>query len=237
MSPTISSIPPAERPRERLVRFGVESLSVTELVAIVLGSGSKTRPVLELSRDLVRRFPTVKRLLDAPISELKSVPGIGEAKAIQMKAVLGLACRYHIPEKLESLEDIFLSIRDRFGSKESLLVLLLNIKGEIFHQEMVAVGTLSEILVHPREVFAPAIQHGADKILLAHNHPSGDPTPSKNDVTITKELAACGKLLSIEIMDHLIIGSKTFTSMRIEGIIPGHENLSGRRSRLPYQPV
>lgn len=215
----------SEMPRERLMRDGVEALSIQELVAILLGTGLAGKSVLILAQELVIRFGGLQGLLSASIEELKQVKGIGEAKAILLKAAFGLAMRAakegqeHHPH-IQSPEEAFEIARMEIGhfKKEALLVLLRDIRGKVIHREIVAIGTLSEVLVHPREVFNPAVRHQAHSLILAHNHPSGDPTPSQKDIELTKHLLHSSRVMGIGLDDHLIVGKEKFYSMRRQGL-------------------
>ncbi len=213
----LKSLPLQERPRERLARYGSEGLSSIELLAILLGSGTRKRSVLELAADLLGHFGSIHALVEASLVELKEVKGIGEAKAIQLKAAFGLFRR--IEQKPQSLlldtpEKVYELIRRELeGEKiEVLMVVLRDVRKRHLHREMISKGTLTELLLHPREVFHLAIRHRAHSLIVAHNHPSGDPHPSKRDIEITKLLVAAGKMIGIEVSDHLIVASNGFVS-------------------------
>jgi DNA repair protein RadC len=224
----LKSLPPEERPRERLVKYGVNSLSLSELIAIVLGSGTQGKSVLKLAREILERFGDIEKLLDASIVELMEFKGIGKAKAIQLKAVLGIALKCRQPSKLDKY--LISSAKKAYElaqaeiahiPQEVLLVILRDVRRKLIHSELVAVGTLSEVLVHPREVFYPAIRHKAHSLIIAHNHPSGDPTPSKADLELTRELIQAANVLGIRLDDHLIICRDSFISLREMGCLPG----------------
>ncbi len=223
----IRELPKELRPRERLERHGIQALSVAELLAIILGSGTQGNSVLDLSREILVRFGSLERLLEASVVELMQIKGIGKAKAIQLKAVFGIAlkCKYQeAPDKTQigSPEQAYaLALPDLIQEKqEVLLVLLRDVRGCLIHQEVVAKGTLSEVLVHPREVFFPAVRYKAHSLILAHNHPSGDPTPSEADLTLTRHLIFAGRTMGISIDDHLIVCPHRFTSLCEKGFIP-----------------
>jgi DNA repair protein RadC len=207
-----------------LHRFGPETLSTTELIAILLGSGTKGQPVLQLAHEILVRFGSIQAISEATITELCQIKGLGTAKAVQLKAAFSLGVRlskqvlsprYRIEHPIHAYnlvkEDLVAEKREVF------VVLLLDTKGCVIAQEIVSIGTLSETLIHPREVFYPAIRHKAASLILVHNHPSGDPTPSKEDYEITKVLVKAGNMLSIQIQDHLIVGAISFISLRQEG--------------------
>lgn len=218
---SIHSLPEEERPRERMMKRGAESLSTTELIALILGSGSKSKPILDLAQEIMCRFGTLARLAEATLSELLEIKGIGQAKAIQLKAAfsLGLRASRQVigPKfKIEHPTHAYYLVKEELEheKREAFVVILQDVKGYFICREVVSIGSLSQTLVHPREVFHPAIRHKASSMIIAHNHPSGDPTPSKQDYELTKILVEAGRLLSIPIRDHLIIGHQRFHSMR-----------------------
>lgn len=179
---TLKAIPAEERPRERLLRDGIDSLSLSELIAIVLSSGTRGKSVLDVSAELLMRFGSLEYLLDASVIELMEIKGIGLAKAIQLKAVFGIALKCRRPQSLkkysiQSVEEAYLLAKGEIAhqAQEVLLVILRDVRGFLIHREQVAVGTLSQVLIHPREVFYPAVRYKAHSMILAHNHPSGDP--------------------------------------------------------------
>lgn len=210
-------MPNEERPRERLARFGTHTLSTTELLAILLGSGTQSCSVMQLAQDLLAHFKTLRALSTASIQELKEVKGIGTAKAIQLHAAFAIASRKEevTPEILDTPEKIYALIRQELEQQETevLLILLRDIRLQCIHREILAKGTLTELILHPREIFHVAIKHRAHSIVLAHNHPSGDPTPSARDLSMTERLAAIGNVMGIPLADHLIIGKKKFYSL------------------------
>lgn len=223
---TLKALPVEERPRERLLRDGIDSLSLSELIAIVLSSGTRGRSVLNVSEELLMRFGSLEYLLDASVVELMEIKGIGLAKAIQLKAVFAIALKCRRPQSLQkysiqSVEEAYLLAKGEIAhqNQEILLVILRDVRGFLIHKEQVAVGTLSQVLVHPREVFYPAVRYKAHSMILAHNHPSGDPTPSGADIELTKVLIHSGQIMGIEIDDHLIIGRDKCVSLREYGII------------------
>ena len=199
----------------------MHALALSELVAILLSTGSKGQSVLSLAQDIVSHFDTLSALLDASIEELMQFKGIGEAKAIQLKAAFGIALKgMQRPRpsrpQIITAKDAYEAMKPHFAleTKEVLVVLLLDVKHRLITFEKVAVGTLTEVLSHPREVFFPAIKHRAHSLILMHNHPSGDPTPSAADLKLTRELLAAARLLHIPLEDHIIVGGDAFTSLR-----------------------
>ncbi|MEM1282847.1 MAG: DNA repair protein RadC [Chlamydiota bacterium] len=222
---SIQSLPVDERPRERLHKQGAEALSNSELLAIILGSGMRGKSVIQLSQELLSRFGGLEQLADATIEELCEVKGLGKAKAIQIRALVTLAGRLSqktraVKIKIEHPQSAYQLLRDQLENqkKEIFSVVMIDVKGYVINQQIISIGTLSNSLIHPREVFYPAIRHKASSILIAHNHPSGDPTPSKEDISVTKKLVEVGKLMGIPVRDHLIIGNDCYVSLRQEGV-------------------
>lgn len=223
---SVQQLPLEDRPRERLLRYGAESMSTTELAAVILGSGTKTAPVLQLAQEIICRFGSLQKLSDATIAELCEIKGMGPAKAIQLKAALNLGMRaakqtiapkYRIEHPLHAYH----LIKDELEreTRELFVVILQDVKGYVICHEIVSIGSLSNTLVHPREVFYPAIRHKAASLIIAHNHPSGDPTPSPQDYELTKHLVEASRLISIPIHDHLVIGQQQFISLRQKGFL------------------
>jgi DNA repair protein RadC len=206
-------LPPAERPRERLLNKGADSLKTSELVAILLRTGTKDRPVLELADFLLAHFGSLEALSRAPIGELTRVKGVGAAKAIELKAAFALAARLNRSaaeaRAIETAEDIAALLGDemRLLDHESLRVVCLNTKHMVLAVEEVTRGTLNESLFHPREAFRPALVRQAHAVILVHNHPSGDPYPSDADRYVTRQMKEAGELLRIELLDHVILGA------------------------------
>lgn len=220
----LAQIPREERPRERLIRHGSEALSQTELLAICLGSGRRGTSVIHLAEELLARFGTLPTLFDASVQALTEVKGIGLAKAIQLKATFALAKRLNFQAfktkyPIRSSRDLYNCIGPKLQGKkqEHVAIMYRDAQGSLFHDEILGIGTLNEVLIHPREVFHHALHHRAASIALAHNHPSGDPTPSGADIELTKLLSTSGRLLGIPLYDHLIIGAHGFTSLRDAG--------------------
>ncbi len=220
----MNKLPDSELPRERLQRCGAEALSLGELLAILLVTGTQGKSVLMLAQELVAHFGGLLGLLDASIEELIAIKGIGSAKAIQLHAAFALArraqkasCQNKI--LLDSVEVAVGMARQEIAhyKQEVLLVMLRDAKARFIHSEKIAMGTLSEVMIHPREVFYPAVRYKAHSLILAHNHPSGDPTPSKADVEMSQLLMHSSRVMGIDVVDHLIIGSDNFISMKRQG--------------------
>lgn len=222
---TIQQLPQRDRPRERLVTYGPESMTSAELIAIILGSGMKGKSVLQLSQELLMHFGSLHNLSEATIQELRQIKGLGLVKAIQIKAALSLGIRASKNNsrplyKIENPHHAYNLVKDQLENekREVFVIILQDVRGNVIGQEMISVGTLSNTLVHPREVFYPAIRHKAASLILAHNHPSGDPSPSPQDHKLTERLVHVGKLMGIPVRDHLIIGNPSFVSLREHGL-------------------
>ncbi|NGX39417.1 MAG: hypothetical protein KR126chlam1_00744 [Chlamydiae bacterium] len=224
MSP-LKNLPTSELPRERLLRDGVQALSIQELIAILLGTGTKGKTVLSLAQDLLIHFGGMEGLINASVEELIEMKGIGKAKAILLKAAFGIASRASkekrvVENKVTTIDDVVAIAEPEIGDlqQEALLVILRDVKSCLIHAEVISLGTLSEVLVHPREVFRPALRHGAYSLIICHNHPSGDPTPSDADIRLTKQLLESSRIMGIPLVDHIIIGKGKHHSMRRSSI-------------------
>ncbi len=223
---TIKDWPEDERPRERLIMHGAESLSNAELLAIILRTGDAytKKTALDHARALLNRFKCFRAIGSATIAELCEFKGIGVAKAAQIMAAMEIARRFST-ERLEdgipfrSSRDVFNHFHERLRDKkkEIFIVLLLDGKNRRIKDITVSQGSLTASLVHPREVFNPVVRESAASIILVHNHPSGDPEPSMEDREITARLKEVGDLLGIKVLDHVIIGSGRYMSFADEG--------------------
>ncbi|MFA5361703.1 MAG: DNA repair protein RadC [Candidatus Omnitrophota bacterium] len=220
----IRDLPRAVRPREKLSEYGPGRLTNTELLAIILGSGKKGRNVLSIAENILHRFGT-KLLPEASVRDLMLVPGIGRAKACGIAACFELARRLLNDKKtgigqIVSPEDAFRELRDiRFLKKEHFVVLFLDTRNQEIKREVVSIGSLNASLVHPREVFEPAIKNLAAQVIIAHNHPSGDPEPSEDDLAITRRLQEAGDVLGIEVLDHIVVAGDRFLSFKEKGLM------------------
>ena len=209
--------PVSERPRERLVERGADALSHAELIAILLRTGLKGANAVEIGRQLLQKFGTLQALAQASVEDLRSVKGIGRDKAVTLMAAFALARKMaeelqRESPVLDNPENVVRLLREKNLVKnvETLQVLLLNTRRRLIRVvEEITDGTLDTILVHPREVFKAAIAANAAAVVLAHNHPSGDPTPSEADIKVTRDLIRAGQLLKIDVLDHVIIGRAT----------------------------
>lgn len=222
----LKNLAPEQRPRERLPYVGAQNLCDTELLAILLGSGTKDCSVLDLASNILAHFQNLKTLFEATVEELMEIKGLGRAKAIQLKASFALSQRaFQIQNENEVLdhpEKVFQCLQRLLtdDKKEHLFVVLRDVKRRGIHQEMVCLGTLTEVLIHPREIFAPAVKRGEHSVIIAHDHPSGDLTPSKPDLELTKKLIESGELLKIRLVDHLIISLRGYSSLFMKGYFP-----------------
>lgn len=212
----IQDLPITERPRERLVSHGASALKSDELLAILLRTGVRGASAVEVGTRLLHQFGDLVELARAPIEELQKIPGVGRDKAVTLKAAFELASRLGKVQRSESplLDNpatVAAILRDEMLGldTERLVVILLNTRRRLIRIEEVGRGVLDSVLFHPREVFRAAITANAHSIILAHNHPGGDPSPSDADIRVTRDLIRAGKLLRIEVMDHLILGFRS----------------------------
>ncbi len=214
-----------DRPRERLVKKGPASLSDSELLAIILRTGSRKENVLNLSQRILNQY-NLKQLSRINLTQLMKVHGIKESKAAQISACFEIArrlesCTEDIKPKINSPEDVYRLIypRLREQKKEMFIELCLDTKNQVIKEETISIGSLNANIVHPREVFKMALAESAAHIIVAHNHPSGDPTPSREDIEITKKLVETGSIMGITVLDHVIIGDGRHFSMKEAGHI------------------
>ena len=222
---TIKQLPPELRPRERLLAGGPSVLSDAELLGLLFGIGSQEKTAVELAGDVISGAGGLHKLFDASVHELKQVKGIGEAKACILLAALELARRLSVARNpgrpvISSPADVDGLLRGRIANldREHFVVVLLNTKNEVIEAPTVSVGTLSSSLVHPREVFKPAIRASAASVVLAHNHPSGRVEPSREDREVTRRMVEAGGIIGIEVLDHVIVGEGYF-SMKEHGML------------------
>jgi len=212
----IKELPDSERPRERLVGQGADALKDSELIAILLRTGTKGVSAIQVAEQVLHKFDSLDALSRASIAELRQVKGVGRDKAIALKSAFTLARRMaaemrrdcptlDTPDRVADL----LRETNRAYEVENFQVVLLNTRRKLIRIDNISQGTLDTILVHPREVFKPAIAANAAAVVLVHNHPSGDPTPSEADVKVTRDLIRAGQLLKIEVLDHVILGRST----------------------------
>lgn len=222
---TIKDLPEDLRPRERLLSAGPQALTNGELLAILLGTGTLKETAMDLANRLLHRGG-LRFLTEATVEDLRSFKGLGLAKATQIKAAVELGRRIAStsPESRPSIgspEDVSRLVMEemRFLDKEHFRAIALNTKNQVLGIENISIGSLSSSIVHPRELFKALIRKSAAAVVLIHNHPSGDPTPSKEDREITRRIVEAGKLLGIEVLDHVIIGDNRYTSLKELGYV------------------
>lgn len=222
----IKEIPSEDRPLERLIRYGAEALSNAELLAIIIRTGSREDNAITLASRLMSTSEGIGFLSSCTVDELKQEKGIGMVKAAQIKAAieLGKRLKNYKPEnryKITSPADAAELVMEdmRYLKKEYLRVIFLNTKNYVMDIKDLSIGSLSSSIVHPREVYSEAIKKSCSSIIVCHNHPSGDPSESQEDINITRRLHEVGKLVGIELLDHLIIGSGSYISLKEKGIL------------------
>ena len=216
LSTRIKDLPNRERPRERLAELGPDALSDAELIAILLRTGLQGKSAVDVGAELVQQFGTLSALAQATLEELQSIKGIGRDKAIALQSAFTLARRMAaeireaapVLDTPDSVAD-FLREECRPYEVEHFYAILVNTRRRLIRKVHLTTGTLDAAIVHPRDVFRHAVATNASAIILVHNHPSGDPTPSKADITVTRDLVRAGQLLKIEVLDHVILGQRT----------------------------
>ncbi|AIQ20086.1 MULTISPECIES: RadC family protein [unclassified Paenibacillus] len=220
----LRDLPHEERPRERMMHYGAESLSQAELLAILLRTGTRRESAIHIAQQLLGRAGGLRGLADLSIDELTNIKGIGPAKAVQLKAGIELGrrmanSRLTEPVTIRSPQDAaeILTEQLRYLQKEHFVCLFLNTKNHVIAQETLSMGSLNASIVHPREVFRAAMKCSSAAIICAHNHPSGDPTPSPEDISLTSRLLQAGEIVGIDVLDHLIIGDSRFVSLKEKG--------------------
>lgn len=223
---TLHDLPSEDRPRERLRKVGVDNLSIQELLALVIEKGGKKGNVLTIAQNLLSHFGNLTKIKEASIEELQYVDGIGFANACKLKAALKLGEKAlnrqeRYGKKIKTTEDVFHLLKNDLGTKkkEHFRILSLNSRNQLIEIDNISMGSLDSSIAHPREIFCTAIQNSAALIILVHNHPSGDPAPSEDDLEITKRLVEAGKILGIEVIDHIIVAKDSFFSFKGKGLI------------------
>jgi len=223
----IKNWPESARPRERLLSGGPEILNDAELLALILRNGSAAdgNTAVDMARKLIQHFGDLRRLAGATITELCAFSGIGPAKAAEIQALFELARRFARSEirpgtRLTSSQDVFDHFHERLRArrKEVFISLLLDSKNRLLREVQVSEGSLNASIVHPREVFAPVIRESAAAVLFVHNHPSGDPTPSREDIELTTRLREAGELMGVRVLDHIIVGNGEYVSFCDRGL-------------------
>ncbi len=218
--------PVGERPRERLYWSGAGALADGELLALQLGTGARGRPALEVARDVLARYGSLNELAGRDVEELARVPGIGRAKAARLVAAFELSrrLRARVPAARVTLsgpKEVYAAYAPLMEDlqREVFRIALLDAQNGLVRDRVITEGSLCATLVHPREVFKPAILEAAASVILLHNHPSGDPTPSREDVRLTRQLVECARLLDLRIHDHLIVGRGRYVSFAEKGLL------------------
>lgn len=223
LGPAMRELPDDERPREKLLRYGSSQLANRDLLAILLVTGTRSLSALGLADRLMARFGSLAGVLEASVEELTGVPGVGVAKAAQISAAGEVARRlqgarpYQAP--IRSAADVVEWIGSRLSrlTREEVWALLLDVKNRVIGVYTVAVGHLSGAPVHPRELFKEAVRRSSAALVVVHNHPSGDPTPSPDDLALTRRLREAGEILGISVLDHIIVGDASYVSLREQG--------------------
>lgn len=224
---TIKDLPEDERPREKLYKYGPKALSNTELLAIIIRTGHKENTAIEISQKLLAgKKEGISFLSDTTLQEITKIKGIGTCKAAQILAAVELGKRvmagtHKDKSKVTTPSDIadILMLDMAHLKKEHFKIVMLDTKNQIIGIENISVGSLNSSIVHPREVYKEAIARSSASIILVHNHPSGDPTPSKEDIAITRRLFEGGEILGIKVLDHIIIGNNKYLSLKEKDII------------------
>lgn len=219
----LQELPESSWPRERLLREGEKHLSDQELLAIILRNGSRQQNVMELAGSILRKYPTLYDLKHTTLQELQQFKGIGETRAIELKAMMELGYRINralqpkmgkIQSSLSLGQLLITELKDH--QQEHLVAFFLNTKNEIILQKTIFIGSLNQSIAHPREIFREAVRISAARVVLGHNHPSGNPTPSQNDLDFTERVQECGAMMGIELLDHIIVGETKYFSLREE---------------------
>ena len=227
---TLHDLPKSERPRERLKKLGPESLSAQELLAVILGRGVRGESVSMTAQKLLSHFGSLEGIMNASLEDLQGVKGMGLAKASQLKACFEVARRIFTKDEIAeevkqkeitSAKEIYNLVKSKITNyaKEHLIVLSFDSRNKFLGMDTVSVGILNANLIHPRETFDVAIRRHAAQIIVTHNHPTGDPEPSEDDLEITKRLTEAGKILGIEVIDHIIVTKGSFFSFKDKGLI------------------
>lgn len=221
----IKDMPEEMRPREKLMLKGEKNLDDAELLAIILGQGTRELSALELAQQLIYKYKSLRHLKDASLEELLEEKGIGPAKAVSVKASIEMGRRMaqdsQVKTQIKSPDDVKNIVMEemRYFDREHFRVIYLDRKGGMLEMQDISVGGLHSSIVHPREVFKVAVKKSAASLILVHNHPSGDPTPSQEDVEITRRLIEAGNIMGISVLDHIVIGDNTYCSLKSKGLI------------------
>lgn len=220
----IKDLPRVEKPREKMIEKGTDALKDSELLAILLGSGYTGKNALQLAKKILSKYP-LKRLKNMPLDNLRKLKGIGYAKACLIRAAFEFSKRAFMLEEdllpiVKKPKDVVNQVTEiRKHRKENFVVLYLNARNEVIHKETVSIGTLNASLVHPREIFQPAVAKSAASVILTHNHPSGNTSPSEDDIEITRRMVKAGEIMGIEVLDHVIVSERGYRSLKEEGLM------------------
>jgi len=222
----LRDVPQEERPRERMLQFGAQALSNAELLAILLRTGTYAESSVQLAQRILKESGALRNIVDMSIDQLMMIKGIGPAKALQIQASIELGkrlARTTLNDKIiiRAPKDAASLLMEElcYLQKEHFVCLFLNTKNHVIGQETLSIGSLNTSIVHPREVFRAAIKRSSAALICAHNHPSGDPTPSSEDIEITTRLIAAGNIIGIEVLDHIILGDHNFVSLKEKGLM------------------
>lgn len=217
----VKELPENLRPRERLLEYGPQALSDQELLAIMLRTGTRKQDVLSVAYQLLMTSEHLSMLRNASVEELKQIDGIGQAKAIELLAAIEFGRRVSqssLPRltKIDStaIAGKLLVNQMQHYQQEKLIALFLNTKNYVIKQKIVFIGTVNSSVAHPREIFREAVKYPTARIIIAHNHPSGDPSPSPADLIFTKRLISCGEIMGVEILDHIIVAGERYISLQ-----------------------
>ena len=223
---TLHDLPQEERPRERLREVGVDNLSTQELLALIVERGVPGCNVLTIAQNLLAQFGNLEKIKETSLEQLQEVKGVGFATACKLKATFKLGEKALVKhktydQKIENPKDVYNLFKNDLVNKkkEHFKLLSLNSRNNLINIDEISIGSLNANIVHPREVFTPAIANHAAQVILVHNHPSGDPKPSEDDIKLTKRLVEAGKIIGIEVADHVIIARTNFLSLKRGGFI------------------
>jgi DNA repair protein RadC len=222
----LRDVPHEERPRERMQQFGAQALSNAELLAILLRTGTYAESAVRLAQKVLIEAGSLRNLVDMSMDQLMTIKGIGSAKALQIQASIELGRRLARTSMSDTItirspQDVSTYLMEdlRYLQKEHFVCLFLNTKNHVIGQETLSMGSLNASIVHPREVFRAAIKRSSASIICVHNHPSGDPTPSPEDIQMTARLVEAGQIIGIEVLDHIILGDQNFISLKEKGFM------------------